>query len=123
MLEITLPHVQLWNVWYKDSNNSPDGLEPILRQVDAAARAVGRDPAKIEKTTAVLVRLPGGTGRVMGDTTQADVPPLQGSPQAIADRLRDYATLGVAEVQLVVDPITIESVTVLAPVLRELDRG
>ena len=123
MLEITLPHVEMWNVWYRDSNNSPEGLEPILRQVDDAARAVGRDPATLEKTTAVLVRLPGGTGRVMGDTTQAAVPPIEGPPPAIAARLRDYAALGLAEVQLVVDPITEESIRALAPVLAELDRG
>jgi len=122
MLEITLPHVELWNVWYRDSNNSPAGLEPILRDLDAACRKVGRDPATLEKTSAVLVRLPGGTGRVMGDTTQKDVPPVQGSPAEIAARLREYAALGLAEVQLVVDPITIESIQSLAPVLAELDR-
>ena len=123
MLEITLPYVAAWNVWYRDSNNSPSGLEPILRQLDDACRAVGREPASVERTTAVLVRLPGGTGRVMGDTTQKDVPPVQGSPSQIADRLREYAALGLAEVQLVVDPITVESITALAPVLAELDRG
>src|SRR5215510_12476906 len=121
MLEITLPHVQMWNVWYRDSNNSPAGLEPILRDVDDAGRKVGRDPGTLEKTSAVLVRLPGGTGRVMGDTTQKDVPPLAGSPTEIAAGLREYAALGLAEVQLVVDPITIESVEALAPVLAELD--
>ena len=123
MLEITLPHVELWNVWYRDSNNSPAGLEPILRDLDEACRVVDRDPATLEKTSAVLVRMPGGTGRVMGDTTQKDVPPVQGSPAEIAARLREYAALGLAEVQLVVDPITIESVESLAPVLAELDRG
>jgi alkanesulfonate monooxygenase SsuD/methylene tetrahydromethanopterin reductase-like flavin-dependent oxidoreductase (luciferase family) len=123
MLEITLPHVQLWNVWYRDSNNSPGGLEPILREVDEACRAVGRDSATLEKTSAVLVRLPGGKGRVMGDTSQRDVPPVEGSAPEIAARLRDYAALGLAEVQLVVDPITIESIVALAPVLAELDRG
>jgi alkanesulfonate monooxygenase SsuD/methylene tetrahydromethanopterin reductase-like flavin-dependent oxidoreductase (luciferase family) len=123
MLEITLPHVDLWNVWYRDSGNSPAGLEPILGQLEAACRKVGRDPATLEKTSAVLVRLPGGTGRVMGDTTQKDVPPVEGSPTQIAARLRDYAALGLAEVQLVVDPITNESIRALAPVLAELDRS
>src|SRR5436190_4682484 len=123
MLEITLPHVEIWNVWYRDSNNSPAGLEPILRQLDEACRAVGREPASIERTSAVLVRLPGGTGRVMGDTTQKDVPAVEGSPAAIAARLREYADFGLAEVQLVVDPITVESIEALAPVLAELDRG
>jgi len=123
MLEITLPHVDMWNVWYRDSNNSPAGLEPILRALDEACRAVGREPADVERTSAVLVRLPGGTGRVMGDTTQKDVPPVEGTPAAIAGRLRDYAALGLAEVQLVLDPITIESIEALGPVLAELDRG
>ena len=123
MLEITLPHVELWNVWYRDSNNSPAGLEPILRDLEAACRSVGRDPATLEKTTAVLVRLPGGNGRVMGDTTQKDVPPIEGSPAEIAARLREYAALGLAEVQLVVDPINLQSIESLAPVLAELDRG
>ncbi|HUQ43094.1 MAG TPA: LLM class flavin-dependent oxidoreductase [Candidatus Limnocylindria bacterium] len=123
MLEITMPHVDAWNVWYKDSGNSPAGLEPILRQVDDAARAAGREPSEIEKTTAVLVRLPGGTGRIMGDSGKGDVPPVQGSPAEIAARIREYADLGLAEVQLVVDPITIESIEALAPMLAELDRG
>jgi alkanesulfonate monooxygenase SsuD/methylene tetrahydromethanopterin reductase-like flavin-dependent oxidoreductase (luciferase family) len=123
MLEITLPHVDMWNVWYRDSNNSPAGLEPILRDLDAACRAVGRDPGSVERTSAVLVRLPGGTGRIMGDTTQKDVPPVEGSPSEIAVKLREYASLGLAEVQLVVDPITIESIEALGPMLAELDRG
>ena len=123
MLEITLPHVDAWNVWYADTGNSPAGLEPHLRAVDEACRKVGRDPAEVERTAAVLVRLPGGTGRVMGDTTQAAIPPVQGSAQEIARRLYEYAELGVAEVQLVVDPITLESIQSLAPVLAELDKG
>ena len=123
MLEITLPHVDAWNVWYADTGNSPAGLEPHLRAVDEACRRVGRDPTEVERTVAVLVQLPGGTGRVMGDTTQAAIPPLQGTPVEIAKRLREYAYLGVAEVQLVVDPITSEAIQSLAPVLAELDKG
>ena len=122
MLEITLPHVDAWNVWYRDSSNTPDGLEPILRQVEEACRAVGRDPATLEKTTAVFVRMPGGTGRLT-KYDENEVASLEGSSREIAARLRAYADLGVAEVQLVVDPITIESIEGLAPVLHELDRG
>jgi probable F420-dependent oxidoreductase len=122
MLEITLPHVGAWNVWYRQSNNTPDGLEPILRQLDDACRAVGRDPATLEKTSAVLVRLPGGTGRLT-KYDENEVAPVEGSPSEIAARLREYAALGLAEVQLVVDPITLESIEALGPVLAELDRG
>jgi probable F420-dependent oxidoreductase len=67
MLAITLPHVDAWNVWYTDTGNRPDGVPPLRAKVDEACRAVGRDPAEIERTVAVLVRLPGGTGRQDGD--------------------------------------------------------
>jgi alkanesulfonate monooxygenase SsuD/methylene tetrahydromethanopterin reductase-like flavin-dependent oxidoreductase (luciferase family) len=123
MLEITLPYVQQWNVWYRQSNNSPAGLAPILRQVEDACRAVGRDPATLEKTSAVLVRMPGGSGRIMGDAASGSMPPLTGSAAQIAAGLREYAAVGLAEVQLVVDPITIDSIHGLAPVLADLDQG
>jgi len=123
MLRITLPHVQLWNVWYADTANTPSGLEPHLRLVDEIAREVGRDPAEIERTVAVLVQLPGGRGRRSLYAGGPTHPPLAGSTAEIAAGLRAYARLGVAEVQLVVDPITIESIEQLAPVLEELDRG
>jgi probable F420-dependent oxidoreductase len=122
MLEITLPHVQQWNVWYRQSENTPAGLEPILREVDKACAAVGRDPGTLEKTSAVLVRLPGGTGRLT-KYDESEVAPLEGTAAQIADRLREFGAIGLAEVQLVVDPITIESVEALRPVLAELDRG
>jgi alkanesulfonate monooxygenase SsuD/methylene tetrahydromethanopterin reductase-like flavin-dependent oxidoreductase (luciferase family) len=124
MLEITLPHVEQWNVWYRQSNNSTAGLEPILRDVDEACRAVGRDPGTLEKTSAVLVRLPGGAGRLTKyDETAHAAPPIEGSTAQIADALRAYAALGLAEIQLVVDPITQDSIEALGAVLGDLDRG
>jgi alkanesulfonate monooxygenase SsuD/methylene tetrahydromethanopterin reductase-like flavin-dependent oxidoreductase (luciferase family) len=122
MLEITLPYVEQWNVWYRQSNNTIDGLRPILAQVDEACRAVGRDPATLEKTSAVLIGMAGGSGRVTKYDDGA-IEPLEGSTSELAAALRRYADLGLAEVQLVVDPITLESIEALAPVLAELDRG
>ena len=123
MLRITLPHVQAWNVWYADTANTPAGLEPHLRLVDEISREVGRDPAEIERTVAVFVQLPGGTGRRSLYVSSTPPKPLAGSPDDIAEGLRAYARLGVGEVQLVVDPITSESIEALAPVLENLDRG
>lgn len=122
MLEITLPYVEQWNVWYRQSDNTIDGLKPILAQVDEACRSVGRDPATLEKTSAVLVGMAGGSGRVTKYDDGA-IRPLEGSTAELADALRAYAALGLAEVQLVVDPITLESIQALAPVLADLDRG
>jgi hypothetical protein len=68
--------------------------------------------------------MPGGTGRVMGDTSERmAVAPLEGPPAHLAEELRAYAREGIGHVQLVLDPITEESVAALAPALELLDRG
>ena len=121
MLAITMPHVDSWNVWFSDTDNAPGGVAPLRALVDDAAWAAGRDPADIERTVAVLVRLPGGTGRIDGSGHASRIVPLDGPPERIADGLRAYAGEGIAHVQLVLDPITIESVRALEPVLRHLD--
>jgi len=123
MLRITTPHVDSWNAWYADTGNTPAGVAPLRDKVDAAAREAGRDPAAIERTVAVQVRMPGGTGRTMGDSdAKQDVAPLHGSPEAMAEELRAYAREGIGHVQLVLDPITRESIERFAPVLALLDR-
>ena len=124
MLATTLPYVHAWNAWYADTQNAPSGVPALREVVDAAARAAGRDPVAIERTVAVQVRMPGGTGRIMGDTAERQVvTPLEGTAQQLAEELRAYAREGIGHVQLVVDPITEASVAALAPVLELLDRG
>lgn len=123
MLEIAAPHVAAWNAWFDAFGNRPAGIAPLRDRVDAAARAAGRDPAAIERTVAVQVRLPGGQGRVQGETANDAIPPVEGPPAEIAETLRAFAAEGIAQVQLVLDPITLASIDALAPVLEDLDRG
>jgi len=123
MLEITAPHVDAWNAWFDAFGNRAGGIAPLRERVDAAARAAGRDPAAIERTVAVQVRLPGGRGRVQGETANDAIPPVEGAPAEIAAMLRAFAAEGIGHVQLVVDPITLASLDALAPVLEALDRG
>ena len=122
MLAITVAHVDAWNVWFNDTGNRPQGVPPLRARVDEACRVAGRDPADVERTVAVLVRLPGGAGRAQGDAT-AVAPPVEGPPEVIAETLRAFAREGIAHVQLVVDPITTASLEALAPVLGLLDAG
>ena len=122
MLAGTASRIDAWNTWYADTGNVPSGVAPLRERVDQAARSVGRDPADIERTAAVLVRFPGGTGRVMGDVApEMQVRPLEGTPGQIADGLRAWAAAGIAEIQLVLDPITADSIGQLEPVLRILE--
>ncbi len=120
MLRITMPHVDAWNAWHAWYGNSLDGLPGVLDKVDSACREVGRDPGEVLRTTTVLVELPGGAGRASGDADKRSVTPLRGSPQEIATGLRAYAQLGIRHLQLVLDPITAESIEHLAPALQLL---
>ena len=123
MLSITLPYVHSWNVWHTETHNSPLGVAPLMARVSDACRRVGRDPASVRASVGVLVRMPGGHGRRQGDGIDRTPNPLTGSPERIAEELRAYARAGVQHVQLVVDPITVESIEALAPALELLDRG
>jgi alkanesulfonate monooxygenase SsuD/methylene tetrahydromethanopterin reductase-like flavin-dependent oxidoreductase (luciferase family) len=123
MLRATVPHVQSWNTWFADIANQPAGVPALRARVDEACRDVGRDPSTLERTVAVLVKLPGGTGRIQGGYADDPSPPVEGSPVEIAASLRAFAEQGIGHVQLVLDPITLESIRALAPVLTELDRS
>ena len=121
MLRIAAPHVQAWNSWFADIGNDPEGIARLRAVVDAACQDVGRDPAEIERTVAVLVQFPDGTGRIQGSYAEAPPPPLIGPPEVMAARLRAYADAGIGHVQVVIDPITRGSIEAFAPVLQLLD--
>src|SRR3984893_4410173 len=122
MLALTVPYVDSWNAWYAWTGNQPDGVKPLRAKVDAACAAAGRKPADVERTVAIMVRLPGATGR--RDTDPSDqVTPLTGSADDMAEALRAYAREGIGHVQLVIDPITEAGLEALAPVLQRLDAG
>jgi len=123
MLRIGLPHVDAWNVWWSDYGNTPAGFAAVRERVEIAAAPAGRSPGEVDATAAVLVRLPGGGGRLMGEAYDAPVPPVQGPPDAIAAHLRAMADAGARHLQLVVDPITLGSIERLAEVLAALDAG
>jgi hypothetical protein len=92
-----------------------------MEKVDRICAEVGRDPREVERSVAPLVRMTGGAGRKSGDPAMAAIPPLSGEPEVLAAELRALAAMGVAHVQLVLDPITIDSIAELAPMLAMLD--
>ena len=122
MMRIGLPHVDAWNVWWSDYGNTPEGFAAVKGRVDDAAIEAGRRPQDVSATAAVLVALPGGSGRVMGEDSKPPVRPVQGSPEDIAAHIAAMAEAGAEHLQLVVDPITQQSVELLAHTLAVLDR-
>ena len=122
MLRIGLPHVDAWNVWWSDYGNDPEAFATLRAGVDQAAERAGRAPGEVEATAAVLVQLPGGAGRLMGETyDDATVRPV---PLAgLAAHLRAMAEAGAAHLQLVLDPITVESIEAAGAAVREFRDG
>ena len=122
MLDITLPHVDSWNMWWSQYGNTAEGFRREKERVDSLIEAHGRT-GEVEATTAVLVQLDDGVGRVMGDYDDFDtVRPLTGTPDELADQLREFEAAGAAHVQLVVDPITRQSIEWLGDVLTAFRR-
>ncbi len=117
MLDITLPHVDAWNMWWSQYGNTVEGFRREKLRVDDLIAAAGRT-GEVEATAAVLIQLEGGLGRQMGDYDDFNtVRPLTGTPDELADQLREFEAAGAAHVQLVVDPITRHSIEWLGDVL------
>ena len=125
MLSITAPHMSMWNAWYAWYGNRPEGLVPILAKVDEALNSAGRNPNDVSKTAAVLVALDEGVGRHTAHPAP-DSNPLRGSVEELAAALASWQDIGIDHLQLVLDPITLDSIDVMTDVLagvRELTGG
>lgn len=119
MLRLAAAHADAWNAWFTWYGNRPEGLSALRDKVDAACASVGRNPATLERTVAVLVRLGEGDVARRGGPDES-APPLMGSAEDLAAALQAFAAEGISHVQLVVDPITVESIERLGPVLEGL---
>lgn len=119
-LAIAAPEMNWWNEWWSRFDNDPAQLPPLLEVLDTALAGAGRDPGEVTRSVAVMVELPGGTGRTQGTTEE--VSPVGGSTAQIADALLAFSGL-VDHLQLVVDPITAASIEALSPVVEAVHAG
>ncbi len=119
MLELTARHADIWNeAWF----GPPDERWARLRHdLDAACRAVGRDPATLERTVGVNVRLgdllPGVDGAA-DDADESDEPALSGDVDAIAAGMCAYAADGTAHLIAALDPSSAAAVERFADAVR-----
>ena len=118
VLAATLPHVDVWNTWYDWFGNTAAGFADKSREIDDACQRAGRDPATLERSACVLVRLADTAER----PDEPGVTPLTGSPDEIGDGLGAIAEAGADELILVLDPITKSSIRSLGDVVRQLRR-
>jgi alkanesulfonate monooxygenase SsuD/methylene tetrahydromethanopterin reductase-like flavin-dependent oxidoreductase (luciferase family) len=122
LLRATLPTIDAWNAWYGDYGNDRARLKVLLAKIDRICEEVGRDPKSVARTVAPLVRMAGGEGRPGGSPEERRMPWIPGDAESLSAELHELAALGISHVQLVLDPITIESIADLQPLLELLDR-
>jgi alkanesulfonate monooxygenase SsuD/methylene tetrahydromethanopterin reductase-like flavin-dependent oxidoreductase (luciferase family) len=117
MLRITLPHVDAWNTWYDEYGNTAEGFAAMNEDVSSVAREVGRPTEEIERSACVFVALDRSADE---RPITPEAPPVEGTPEQIAARLRELADAGADEAILVVTPITERSVRELAEVVASV---
>ena len=120
MLRIGARHMDMWNSWFVWFGNRAEGLGGLIDELETACEEVGRDPATIEKTAAVLVQTERGGGRRAGSEERPEAPPMRGSHEDIAEQLRAFERAGVSHLQLVIDPIDTQAVEELGDVIAML---
>jgi alkanesulfonate monooxygenase SsuD/methylene tetrahydromethanopterin reductase-like flavin-dependent oxidoreductase (luciferase family) len=120
MLRAAMGHADMWNTWHLAYGNRASGLGSLLETVDEACRDVGRDPEAVERTAAVYVQLPRGSGRRAGSREKQDSPPITGTDEEIAGELASFEDAGIDHIQVVLDPIDAAGVEELAEIIRLL---
>lgn len=115
MLKLTAQYADLWNTGYM---GKPETMAEPFAKIEAACRAVGRDPQTIGVTALIGLWFP---------EFQATKPrffddPLVGSAEEIAEAIRGYAELGVQHIMFQIEPYTAETIRRLTVALQ-LYRG
>jgi alkanesulfonate monooxygenase SsuD/methylene tetrahydromethanopterin reductase-like flavin-dependent oxidoreductase (luciferase family) len=115
MLRLTAQYADGWNGWLAYGRSQPDVMPPLREKVDAACRAMGRDPATLTRSVGARV--------AVLDRTVPGAEPLCGSVEEIAAGLRAFAGEGMTHLQVALAPSTLAGIEAFAPVLESLDSG
>jgi alkanesulfonate monooxygenase SsuD/methylene tetrahydromethanopterin reductase-like flavin-dependent oxidoreductase (luciferase family) len=99
MLRLAAQYADAWNtVWHED----PMVVKERYAEFKEICTTVGRDPATIELTAGIIVRL----------TQSAEANPIakaiSGTPEEIAHQLQGFANVGVTHLMVVLDPSSVE---------------
>jgi probable F420-dependent oxidoreductase len=110
MLTLTAQYADLWNTGYM---GQPDTMAESLAKIEAACRAVGRDPATLGITALIGLWFPDLQAKQPGFLDK----PLTGTAQEIAAAMRGYAELGVQHLMFQCEPYTPEALQRLTEAL------
>lgn len=106
----------IWSA-YATMGSHPSAFIPMLKALDEACAEIGRDPATIGRSIAVDIVPEGFEPSALIGTSD----PIAGSPDEIAEVVREFADLGVTSLEFMVAPHEPAALEAAAEVLRRLD--
>ena len=126
MMKLMGRYCDMWNGFWDDIGNSPEGYAQVKPLIDAACTDVGRDPATLERSVTVLIadETSEPWWEDMPFDNDADLgalKPLLGTPTEIAQSLREFAALGISNIQIHLDGCDSQSIEKLGPILDAFD--
>jgi alkanesulfonate monooxygenase SsuD/methylene tetrahydromethanopterin reductase-like flavin-dependent oxidoreductase (luciferase family) len=115
MMELTARYADAWNTtgWTQGVDHIAKKYPTLLK----ACKKVGRDPATIEFTAAVGVKL-----LAPGESKPKKAPELTGTPEEVAEMLRKFEDIGVTHLILALEPDGVTGVERLRRVVELLDQ-
>lgn len=118
MLRLAGQYADIWNAWLAWEENSAAAIPPLRAAVDAACREQGRDPVSLTRSVSAQIDF-SDAQRNRKDSAR----PLSGSPEELAEALREFAREGVEHLQVVLNPNTLASIERFTSTLELLDRS
>jgi alkanesulfonate monooxygenase SsuD/methylene tetrahydromethanopterin reductase-like flavin-dependent oxidoreductase (luciferase family) len=110
-------HADIWS-YYARERSEPAEFEPLVRKLETACEAIGRDPATIGRSAGIFVEPTDATGT---EAVGLGVP-VRGPAEQVADAIRAFSAVGVTQVECMLWPPTIATLEAMGPVLERLDR-
>ncbi len=109
MLQLVARYADAWNTaWHTDPAKVKERYEPLAQ----ACAAIGRDPATIEITVGTEVRLQPRKDDGSPDNA------ISGTPEEIAGRLQDFASVGSSHLIVSLDAVTPDSIRQLGHIVE-----
>jgi probable F420-dependent oxidoreductase len=112
MLSIALPHADVWNTWFADYGNTPEGFAELNARISEAAEQAGRDPAEITRSACAHVVVDPANPERELETPVVALEDVRAHVQALGEA-------GADEVIVVAGPITEGSVRALGAALLQ----
>ncbi|QBD75035.1 LLM class flavin-dependent oxidoreductase [Ktedonosporobacter rubrisoli] len=114
MTRLVARYADAWNTHW---HTSAEQVKEPYAQLLAACKEVGRDPNEVELTAGIVMSL------LKDDEKGENKNAISGTPEQIAQSLREFANEGVKHVIIQFEPQGVEGLERLAPAIKLLKQG